>query len=104
MADVLPECLLVLWRRNGHRRAAQITNGLIIEQTLRATDAFAGKARECRHSGLMSNERNTCRLADERFLLAANALALQPARADGLLLACGKPHSPSSLHCRQTRP
>ena len=35
-----------------------LTNGLVIEQTLRATDAFAGKARECRHSGLMSNERN----------------------------------------------
>jgi len=34
------------------------TNGLIIEQTLRATDAFARKARECRHSGPMSNERN----------------------------------------------
>ena len=36
----------------------QLTNGLIIEQSLRATDALARKVRECRHSGPMSNEHN----------------------------------------------
>ena len=40
------------------RRKLKQANGLIIEQTLRATDAFAGKARECRHSEPLSNERN----------------------------------------------
>ena len=30
----------------------------MIEQTLRATDAFVSKASERRHSGLMSSERN----------------------------------------------
>jgi len=35
-----------------------VTNGLIIEQTLRATDASARQARERGHSGPMSSERN----------------------------------------------
>jgi hypothetical protein len=34
------------------------TNGLIVEQTLRATDASAVKARDCRHSWSIPRERN----------------------------------------------
>jgi len=46
------------------------TNGLIIEQTLRAADALAGKARDRRHSRPMSSERNAAGKRVRRSLRA----------------------------------